>query len=549
MTPADLRTGLWRRILAGTMDAPMRIDQANAGPVLQPKLSDRLLYLYDRYRWWLLGVMVLFYLAAFNGQWRIEPDSALYLSIGRNLAEGNGYTYHGQINQVAYPGLPYLWAGVFKLFGSKHLWPAQAVMLLVGFLCLGLWYRLIRLYAGRAMAVLLTCMVGMTETVFRYAFELRNDMPFLLGVLAFLAGYEGLRRQHDRKGGPVWVNLSLLVGGMALAVVMRPAMWALLGAAILAAIWTVLNQRQGRGRRILVLLLVVGIVVAFYLLDPRRHSRSGGMGAYEESLVESATSRLKPTLEAAATENLPKFLSALVTDAAFGTSLGAGWLNVLVSLVILGAGIALIRKRPLWGLLVALTAAMIVLVPRPQARYLLAVLPLLALGWWRLIVWLERRLPNPWGSVVFGILLALWVVPNFVKVAEMTWEQRRIPFLAHYRNGQFLHVDELANQVRQNVIDPMPVVAPMRLGRVLTYLSHRRVVEAKEFSYFEAWPKQFYVILPPAPDERDLSQLIVAHGITLSEPLATIPRGKKQADWTLHSATAARGPFLRDTLP
>jgi len=538
------------------MGASMRIDQVNAGPIPQPadlgpqgELSDGLLSLYDRYRWWFLGVMILFYLAAFNGQWRLEPDSALYLTIGRNLAEGHGYIYHGQINQVAYPGLPYLWAGVFKLFGTHHLWPAQAVMLLIGFVSLGLWYRLVWLHAGRAMAVLMTCMVGMTETVFRYAFELRNDLPFLAGVMAFLAGYEGLRQQNERRVMPTMVNVFLLVAGLAMAVVMRPAMWALLGAVLLTAIWAILRQRQCRIRRVMVLLLAVGIVAAFYLLDPRRHTGSGAMGAYEESLVESATDRLMPTLQSAIGENLPKFFSTLVTDAAFGTSLGAKWLNVAVSLAVIGAGIALMKRRPLWGLLVVLTVAMIVLVPRPQARYLLAVLPLLAYGWWRMIVWLERKLPRPWGAVVFGLLLALWVVPNLAKVVEMVYEQRQVPFLAHYKNGQFLHVGELADAVRQNVSEPMPVVAPMRMGRILTYLSHRRVVEAKEFSFYEAWPARFFVILPPAPNELDLLQLIEQHGIMLSPSLATVSQEQNRSDWTLHSATAARGPSNRDSLP
>lgn len=533
----------------------MPIEQLKDTPTDQAELSEWLLGLYDRYRWWFLGAMALIYLMAFNGQWRLEPDSALYLTIGRNLAEGQGYTYHEQINQVAYPGLPYLWAIVFKLFGTNRLWPAQCVMLLIGFVSLGLWYRLVRIHAGRAMAVLMTCMVGMTETVFRYAFELRNDLPFLMGILAFLVGYEGLRRQADpvdrlsRRAWPVWVNLIVLVSGLAVAVVMRPAMWALLGAVVLTAIWAVSRQRQGRWGRLVILLLAIGIVVAFYRFDPRRHSGSGAMGAYEESLVESATDRLMPTLQLAVQENLPKFFSSLVTDAAFGTSLGANWLNVIVALVVLGSGVALMRRRPLWGLLVAFTVAMIVVVPRPQARYLLAVLPLLAYGWWRMMVKVERKLPRPWGRLAFGVLLALWVLPNLGKVFEMVYEQRRMPFLAHYKNGQFLHVGELADAVRNDVPDPVPVVAPMRMGRILTYLSHRRIVEAREFSFYEAWPAQFFVILPPAADEMDLPQLIEKHGITLSPSLSTVKQGKNRADWTLHSATAARGPSTRDAGP
>ena len=82
------------------------------------------------------------------GQWRIEPDSALYLSIARNLAEGQGYTYHGQPHNLVYPGLPYLLAGTLKVFGTETLWPAHALMLAISFATLALVYRLMYLRPG-----------------------------------------------------------------------------------------------------------------------------------------------------------------------------------------------------------------------------------------------------------------------------------------------------------------------------------------------------------------------------------------------------------------
>src|SRR5689334_3360797 len=66
-------------------------------------LPEQILAFVDvRRRWLLIGVLAL-YLLGFNGQWRLEPDSALYLTIGRNLAEGRGYTYHGVSHHLAYP--------------------------------------------------------------------------------------------------------------------------------------------------------------------------------------------------------------------------------------------------------------------------------------------------------------------------------------------------------------------------------------------------------------------------------------------------------------
>src|SRR5256885_16682902 len=77
------------------------------------RASDLLLAWADRRRYWLFAAVIVVYLAGFNAQWRLEPDSALYLSIGRNLAEGQGYTFHGTPHRLAYPGLPLIIPGIF----------------------------------------------------------------------------------------------------------------------------------------------------------------------------------------------------------------------------------------------------------------------------------------------------------------------------------------------------------------------------------------------------------------------------------------------------
>src|SRR5690606_26501932 len=99
---------------------------------------------------------------------------------------------------------------------------------------LGLMYRLFLLHAGRPAAVVLTCMTGMTYSLYHYAFELRNEIPFLVGVLAFLVGWEAwmqARRAEPRRL-PAWYDNVLLIAGLALAIVMRPHMWVLLLAAL-----------------------------------------------------------------------------------------------------------------------------------------------------------------------------------------------------------------------------------------------------------------------------------------------------------------------------
>src|SRR6478672_2948307 len=103
-------------------------------------LPDRILAFVDAHRRSLLIGVLTLYLLGFNGQWRLEPDSALYLTIGRNLAEGRGYTYHGDHHHLAYPGLPWLFAATFKVFGVDTLLPAHVIILLCGAAALALTY-------------------------------------------------------------------------------------------------------------------------------------------------------------------------------------------------------------------------------------------------------------------------------------------------------------------------------------------------------------------------------------------------------------------------
>src|SRR4051812_49038531 len=74
---------------------PAILPAASADPApVSRTLPDTVLRFVDAHRRvFLVGVLALYFLG-FNGQWRLEPDSALYLTIGRNLAEGRGYTYH-----------------------------------------------------------------------------------------------------------------------------------------------------------------------------------------------------------------------------------------------------------------------------------------------------------------------------------------------------------------------------------------------------------------------------------------------------------------------
>jgi len=51
-------------------------------------------------------VVALAYALAINDQWAIKGDSALYLALGRSLAEGRGMEYNGQQMWGTPPAIP-----------------------------------------------------------------------------------------------------------------------------------------------------------------------------------------------------------------------------------------------------------------------------------------------------------------------------------------------------------------------------------------------------------------------------------------------------------
>lgn len=489
-----------------------------------PNVMGWLLAWYDRHRVVYFVVLALFYVAGFTGRWQPEPDAALYLSIGRNLAQGEGYNYHGHPHALAYPGMPYLLAGTFAVFGIDVVWPAHVLMLLMAAAALALCYRLIRLHADRPTAVLLACMVGMTFTFYRYAFELRNDLPFTLGVLAFLAGWEAFLvkgRVVRKRPGLRWYDIALMAGGLALAMVMRPHMWVLLAAIFGAGLIRMLGSRRTRQILVPVLVGVVALMAVLWWMDPRRGA--GVRYTYEAAIVASLQELSTADGLAHLAARAWSLLDVSLAEAALGHQLGPV-VTPLVSVVLLAMSVALIRRRWLWGLFIIGTMLMLVLI-LPAPRYLLPVIPLMALAWFGGMQFLQRRLRHPWGNVAVVMMLTIWVVPNFLKIINLIGEQH-VPTASHsYERYATLQV--FAADVRQSVEPRGWVVADQKIARVLSYWSDRRVAAPYEIEALDRIDQPLYVVEPAG--EEVLAKMSQA-GMVIGDAVAD---HSDQSRWTL----------------
>lgn len=443
-------------------------------------LSARLLDWVDGRRMWVLGGLVLLYAVSFTGRWRVAPDSALAMSLGRSLSEGAGFVYHGRPHKWVEPGLPWVVAGSFRAFGSESYFPLTVFVLASGIAALVLAYQFFQLQVGRAGAVLLTALLAVTETFYRYCYQIVTDMPFLVGLLAVMLAYERLTqpRQEASAGGPSqpggkWRHWAMLAVGILVMNAFRPTVITFVGALAVATAWHLLRGPY-RLRHALIFAVVAMSMLAFRLTDPRR--ATVGESAHREATLKSLlTERRGFAFHRMLTRYVPEMLSEHTPEAVLGVELGMG-LDQAFSVTLIALGVALATRRVLWGAWVAATMAQMAFW-LPRERYYLPILPLLLLALWYAALWLERRLKPPYGKFAFAGVLLFLFVPNFLQdgvfIAEQRWRGITISDL---RDPSIRPLVEMGGVIAQRVNDDDIVLG--QSFRELTYFSRRKVVGA-----------------------------------------------------------------------
>ncbi len=406
--------------------------------------ADRLLAFVDRRRHLLFALLALALLLTFNGRWRLGNDSTLYVSLARGIASGQGYHSVGWDRANAHFGLPLLIAASFRLLGPGTLWPVIALIFASGLAALALTYRLLRFRMPRPHAVAATLLVGIAFTFNAYLVELLTDMPGYLGMIAALTAFEALAQPRlSPKHRAAW--LLLLFAGLWLGAIMRPVTWALMLAMLVVLAWRALRNRTLRKPALLAMALVAASLALFYLFDPRA---SHGTEAHEAWLVKVLLRQPLHTLHLMLTRTLPQILGPTTVEAAFGLSAGR-WLSVPLALLLFGAALVAVRHRPLWLLWVLGNLFMNLVYPDPQTRYLLPILPFLALGFLQLALVLGRR-PR-FAASGLTLCLAFWLLPNTFRLAGLIYRQHCSDFLAAIDHGRYVPFAAMASQLHAHL--------------------------------------------------------------------------------------------------
>jgi len=477
---------------------------------------NRLLELIPRLRWFYFALVAGFILLSFNGQWRIGRDSAAYRGLGHQLATTGKYvfrdkqavaTYSDQ-QDTRYPGMPILLAGIEKVFGRGDA-PAVLAMVLIAIATLVATYRLIRPAVPAWLTVAVVFGMGVNGRFLEHANEILSDVPFLLGVVLSLYAFD--RLQHARAARPRTVAAVQLVLGLILAAAMRPTFWVLALALVGTCLWGLIRPIHGRpyaeafggganppdeaedtrDRRIacgLTLgLLAVAAVTFLAVVDLRGRHAAGYEGKLKGRFAN--ITRVLDQLP----HNVHDVLEETLPESFFGTQLGPGFipvggkdkvgLSTLASLVVIGAGVFLVRRNVLWGLLVLLTVGTMGVIGSVP-RYFIMILPLLLAGWGLHVAWVAERFRVPLARELVAVVgLGLVVTPNLLSCLNIVREQRGLSrpqqglkyvgFLKAYHAGKWAGVRDVARMVHDNVHPDQQVIGPE--ATVLTFLSDRDV--------------------------------------------------------------------------
>lgn len=518
-----------------TIPFMLRAEPASDEPLLNNRVTDAI----TRHRKLLFVLIGLLFIAGFNGRWRLGLDSANYRGLALSIASGRGYVFGEWATHQAYPGMPYVLGAIEYVLGPRDRTPSlQEQNRLIGpsaatsgsvlfvVLCavatLVVTYRLIKLHYPKWVAVTVTCGVGSNAIFLQYANELMTDVPFLLGVVLALYGWDLIKRAADRRSRSI--AIAVLLCGALLAGTMRPMFWVLLVSWVTFCAWELVRSRNKFYAIALFGVVVVGGVLL--MMVPR---------GYETEAVgwlRVGISRLPKSVHALLNDQLP---AAMFGEQLSLFSIGRiSPTSVLGSLLVLGSPLLFLRKHLLWALMVWCTLVVTLFLTQ-EPRYYMMVLPILLLGWLYVVCWIARRLPKPWSEVALVCGLALVTLNNLSKSTHFFVDQHRplSTSLKYYKNGEYLGLLEMCETIRQNVPMDKKILGPS--GSIMSVMSGRHVVSQRE-------------IIRRGGD-RNTPQLMKKAGIDYIILPAKLYRNKERVIYNLISrhVIGARSPIIART--
>jgi hypothetical protein len=463
----------------------------------------------EKHAKWLIVLSLLPWVMVFNGRWRIGLDSPIYRGLADNLLQGAGYHFGDFGSHQIYPGFPLLLAGVQSIFGNSVFRPVPQILVitLLGLATVVMTYVLVSRHFPKWIAVSATCALAGNARFMTLINELLTDVPFMFGMVASMLGWSLFSdaRTSTRRA----LSGSLAFFGLLFAASMRPAFWFFAMAWFLISLWGLIRGPRSTSAMTLAM-LGLGVLL-FTALDPRTRGFHPLAGGYEQEFLDVVSSSgsmehdarmlsLVERVKAGTTKLFTEHLPAAVLGQDIPSAAGV----VFSILLVLNVLIHLMRKQPLWGLLIIITLATTPLLSTPP-RYYVVLVPFLAVAMLMGSHAMAQKLPGGWGGLVTLTVLMFVTGMNISKWLPLVREQHAVPlsdsslaFYDHYRDGRFGPYIRMASLIQEKTAPGERVVSPQ--ASVVKYLSQRDVMLERE-------------LLPAKKDAKKYPEHLAAMGL------------------------------------
>ncbi len=360
--------------------------------------------------------VVALYLLSVMPIWRPTPDSALYLSLARSLADGDGYLFNGKFHGIVTPGLPMILAAL-RLACGECFWVFNLFISLCALGTLWLIYVVIRRLAGSGLALAVVLMTAFSYTFYLAAHKIITDIVFSLIFWATLYCY-----LRWREGGARWL---VMAAGLSLAgVFVRAPGLLVLGALALGVLLTPRKSERfiRRIRPAAAILLPIALLAGAMFVV--MYMRTGKVPVYLSAFWSNIVVwKAKYTTIFDGLANLPIAMSEMLTGQ---DGLGISHWGFLATIfAVVGAGV-LWRRGQQWIPVTAFIPLMILafmggsIAVRP--RYIIPVMPLLFYMTLTGLCWCMLRVPR-------GVL---WRITIASSIFTAGWYAMRPEFPFYY---------------------------------------------------------------------------------------------------------------------
>ena len=423
------------------------------------------------------GCIALIYLVGVTGKWWPSPDSAMYLTLARSLAGGQGYQFNGETSNIVTPGLPIMLAALRLMFGGGY-WAPNLFMAVCGMAAVALAYRAMSRLTSPRMALAAALCCAFSYTYYIGCHRILTDAPFAL--LFWAAVCASLRA---RGGSPWWLLAAAALAVGALTVRIPGVMT--VGP---MAIGLLLDRTERISRKRLIILgcgllaVAAGSLGLFYLLG--RHV-SETTPLYAESLAMPVLDMLRQFGQGLTA--FPYAMAEMLTGQKGFIIFGL----LATACLVIGGAFSWTRGRRMPIACVVLNVAGLAVVGGANAvrsRYLLPVLPfiayltiegLMAVTW--VVAWRVKRRPRRLAPLIAATAFVVFAVgfnaPRLLRNATyysyLSHTPRYYDVIRHGRHAELLPVAELLREL----CPPEGRIAVLGDDiSIIHYLTERRVV-------------------------------------------------------------------------